>query len=192
MDRAGRRSADGRSPVSNGTQCFDAAVHQIRVPSGGPAAQRSLATRSAAHLLDSEELTVLTAWAEAVSEALVYAPGRAADVLAAARPDAPWRKELNLPSSSPRVGHAIDLLDQALQVATGQSGELGPDGLSAFSDPVFTGVDGLDGLVRWVLVSMIEARLTRQPGRPLTTAPWPPPSPEPLSRTESNPPVKEK
>ena len=30
MDRATRRSADGRSPVDNGTQCFDVAVHQIR------------------------------------------------------------------------------------------------------------------------------------------------------------------
>lgn len=192
MDRAGRRSADGRSPVSNGTQCFDAAVHQIRVPSGGPPEQRSLATRSAAHLLDSEELTVLTAWAEAVSEALVYAPGRAADVLAAARPAAPWRKALNLSPPSPRIGHGIDLLDEALQAATSQSGELGPDGLSAFSDPAFTGVDGLDGLVRRVLVSTIEARLTRQPGRPLATAPWPPPPPEPLSSAESTPPVKEK
>jgi hypothetical protein len=187
MDRAGRRSADGRSPVSNGTQCFDAAVHQIRVASAGPTPDRAPSTVPMAHLLSSEELTILTAWTEAVAEALVYAPERAADVLASARPDAPWRAALSLSPPSLQVGHAIDVLDRALGEAADQSRGFGPDGLSAFSGREHTGGDGLDGLVRRVLVSMIEARLTRRPDRPLTTAPWPPPSPEAASRAESNP-----
>jgi len=35
MDRATRRSADGRWPVDNGTSCFDAAVHHVRASSTG-------------------------------------------------------------------------------------------------------------------------------------------------------------
>ena len=117
IDRAMRRSADGRSPVANGTQCFDAAVHQIRAVSAGSPIPRSRPAASVPNLLGSDELTILTAWAEAVAEALTYVPERAADVLKSARSGAPWRAAFRLPQPSPRLSQAIDLMAGAVEAA---------------------------------------------------------------------------
>ena len=46
MDRATRRSADGRIPVENGTACFDVAVHQVRA---SPPARAHRARPRASH-----------------------------------------------------------------------------------------------------------------------------------------------
>ena len=42
----------------------------------------------------------MTAWADAVAEAMEHAPERVDGVLADARPGAPWRRELGLPEPS--------------------------------------------------------------------------------------------
>jgi hypothetical protein len=76
MDRAPRYSADRRWPVDNSTSCYNVAVHQVRassVGSGPPPSRSSASTKPA---LRSEELTILTAWAEGVSEAAAYSPQR--------------------------------------------------------------------------------------------------------------------
>jgi hypothetical protein len=85
MDRATRRSADGRWPVDNGTRVFDVAVHQVGASTAGSMAPPSHSTAPIRHLLDANELTVLTAWAEAVAEAVAHAPECAATILADAR-----------------------------------------------------------------------------------------------------------
>src|SRR6185312_6585343 len=114
MDRATRRSADGRIPVDNGTHAFDVAVHQVRASSTGSRSPRSAAGEAAPHVLENEELTVLTAWAEAVVEAVSHAPERAAEVLAEGGPGAPWRAAMGLPEPSGRLGAAVASMQQAV------------------------------------------------------------------------------
>ena len=77
---------NGRIPVDNATHAFDVAVHQVRAsPTGSPSPPSGVA-QVAPHVLDGEELTVLTASAEAVVEAVSHAPERAAEVLTDGRP----------------------------------------------------------------------------------------------------------
>ena len=76
MDRATRRSANGRRPVDNGTRAFGVAVHQIRASNTGLQPAPSRAGAPTQHHLNVEELTVLTGWAEAAAEALAHAPER--------------------------------------------------------------------------------------------------------------------
>src|SRR4029077_12306218 len=113
-DRATRRSADGRIPVDNGTHCFDVAVHQVRASPPGSPSPRSTAGQAVPHVLGTEDLTLLTAWAEAVAEAVSHAPERTAEVIADARPGARWRTAMGLPEPSARLGAAIGAMEQAV------------------------------------------------------------------------------
>jgi hypothetical protein len=165
MNRASRRSADGRWPVVNGTHCFDVAVHQVsasNTPSGSTSAALLVSTP---HVLEALELTVLTGWAEAVAEALAHAPERAAAVLDEARPGAPWRTTLALPEPSPRLSEAIESLDRLVRAATPSYGPPTFDALLEVANVESAGESTLDGLVRRVLLSMLEERITRQPTR---------------------------
>ena len=76
MDRATRRSADGRLPVHNGTQCFAAAIHQVRAGDGVSSSVRSNVARTTSRVLEVDELSILTSWAEAAAEVLIHAPER--------------------------------------------------------------------------------------------------------------------
>jgi hypothetical protein len=162
MDRTSRRCSDGRRPVDNGTQCFDAAVRQVRAANAGSKPSISRPGAATTPHLGADELTILTGWAEGMAEALSFEPERAASVLAAARANAPWRSALGLPEPSPRLSDAIDAMGrQVLGVAP-------PDGAPSF-DAVFSvaaqdhsGEDSLDTLVRRVLLSTLEERRTRQ------------------------------
>jgi hypothetical protein len=164
MDRATRRSADGRWPIDNGTACFDVAVHQIDAaatttrPSSRPS--RPVAPR----VLEAEDVTVLTGWAEAVAEALAHGPDRLAAVLADARPDAPWRTALRLAQPGARLGDAIDSLRRF--VVANASGNEAPayDALLAAADDEAGDEKPLDRMVRRALRSMLEERQTRRPG----------------------------
>jgi hypothetical protein len=103
MDRATRRSADGRAGRS--TTARPAATR----PSISSGVERRLRTDPVTLHHDdcahsgNEELTILTGWAEGVSEAAAYAPERIDAVLADAHADATWRAELGLPQPSPRL-----------------------------------------------------------------------------------------
>jgi hypothetical protein len=163
-DRATRRSADGRVPIDNGTSCFDVAVHQIRASSTGSCSPRPPAAQAAPHVLELEELSVLTAWAEAVVEAVSFAPARTAEVLADGRPRARWRTAMGLPEPSGRLGAAIESMAQAVGALDVTDYESTSDALlaAAAQDPPDEGP--LDGLVRRVLLAMLEERRTRRPG----------------------------
>jgi hypothetical protein len=104
MDRATRRSADGRWPVDNGTHCFDVAVHQLQASGAGSGVRPSSAETSSPRILEADELTVLMAGAEAVAEALAHAPDRAEAVLAEASMGAPWRSALGPPMTAFKQG----------------------------------------------------------------------------------------
>jgi hypothetical protein len=163
MDRATRRSADGRWPVDNGTCAFGVAVHQIRASNTGSQPAPPRAGASTQHLLEVEELTVLTAWAEAAAEALAHAPERASVVLSEARAGAAWRQALGLAEPSQQLDAAIDRMDKAVHAASQPDNPGTLEQLATALRANMPGEQELDGLVRRVLLAMIEERGTRRP-----------------------------
>jgi hypothetical protein len=163
MDRATRRSADGRWPVDNGTYCFDVAIHQVSAASGDTEPHGPRRRPFTPHLLETEDLTVLTAWAEAVAEIVEYAPERLETVLAEARAGVAWRETLRLPQPSPSLSRAIDAMARVVRTTTSADGATSFDALLAVAADDRPDGQGLDRLVRRVLLSMLEQRRTRQP-----------------------------
>jgi hypothetical protein len=163
MDRATRRSADGRWPVDNGTYCFDVALHQITAAGADAQSPAPRSRAFAPRLLETDELTVLTGWAEAVAEILVYAPERLEVVLAQARADTSWRDRLGLPESSQQLGHAIEAMSEVVRAAASADGATSFDSLLAAAADDRLDDGGLHSVVRQVLLSMLEQRRTRQP-----------------------------
>src|SRR5262249_38719685 len=72
--RATRRSADGRRPVVNVTEEYPVAVHQVRASNANSSRSNSQAVERLPRVLEDEDLTILTGWAQALAEALAYAP----------------------------------------------------------------------------------------------------------------------
>ena len=134
MDRDTRFSADGRWPVDNSTSCHNVAVRQIRASSGGSGTPHSTSAASTMPTLESDELTLLTAWAEGVAEAAAYAPERIDLLLAAAGAGATWRAELGLPEPSPRLADAIESLGRVVRSAPPPAGTARFDALLTAAD----------------------------------------------------------
>jgi hypothetical protein len=162
-DRTKRRSADSRTPVANATETFLVSVYQIHAD-GARAARRSPAPHApAAPELDVDDLTVLTAWAETLSEMLAFAPERAEAVVAEAHPDAPWRAVFGIAAPSRPLGQAIECLARTVR------GDI-PDTVVTFDAALSSsradrpGENSLDRLARRVLQSALEQRRTRQAG----------------------------
>jgi hypothetical protein len=162
MDRATRRSADGRWPIDNGTACFDVAVHQVHAatPSShwSPQAARTATPRA----LESDEVTVLTGWAEAVAEALPGCPDRTAAVLSNARRDAPWRPAMQLAQPTGRLADAIASLHRFVVANATSSGSCTYDSVLATARQEVRDEKPLDRMVRRALLSMLEERQTRR------------------------------
>jgi hypothetical protein len=164
MERATRRSADGRWPVDNGTHVYDAAVHQVKASPAGSEPGRFATETPNPQLLEVDQLTVLVAWAEAVAEALAHAPERLPSVLAEAAPGALWRCALGLAEPSQTLSHAMDRMRHAVSGASRPS----TPALEATASVLRKDRPGemeLDRLVRRVLSAMIEQRCTRNPER---------------------------
>jgi hypothetical protein len=161
MDRATRYTADRRWPVDNSTSVYGAAFHQVRAASTGSTSQLPSST-STRPMLELDELTVLTAWAEGVSEAAEYAPECIDELLAAARPGATWRAELDLPEPSPRLAEAIESLGRVARGAPLPAGASSFDALLTTAGEDHPGDTTLDELVRRALLSTLEERRTRQ------------------------------
>jgi hypothetical protein len=162
MDRATRRSADGRWPVDNGTHAIDVAVHQVRASSTGSASAPPSSGTPAQHPLEVDELTLLTGWAEAAAEALTHAPERASPVVADARSGAGWRPALGCAEPSQRLSEAIDCLGRAVRAASPPGGAPTLKAMVTALRDSPPGEQELDGLVRRVLLAMLEERGTRQ------------------------------
>jgi hypothetical protein len=79
---------------------------------------------------------------------------------------APWRAGLGLPEPSAQLSTAIDLLGQLTATVVPVPGADRFDAMlrAARQDP--PGEPALDGLVRRVLLAMLEERRTRQPAQP--------------------------
>jgi hypothetical protein len=163
LDRATRYSADRRRPVENSTSTYPAAVHQVRASSAGSTRPPSRSTRSTEPALNTQELTILTAWAEGVSEAAAYAPQCVGALLAEAHSAATWRAELGLAEPSPRLSDALESLTRLVGGATAPAGAPLSDALLTEAGKEQPSEGTLDRLVRLVLLSMLEERATRHP-----------------------------
>ena len=161
MDRATRYSADLRWPIDNGTSCYSVAVRQVHATTAGSGTARSPSARPTSPVLELDELTILTAWAEGVSEAAAYAPEHVDRLLAAAGARATWRAELGLPEPSPRLAGAIESLGLVTRAAQSSAGELSFDALLTAVKEGHPDEKVLDGVVRRALLSMLEERQTR-------------------------------
>jgi hypothetical protein len=160
--RASRRSADGRWPVQSGTHYFDVAVHQIRPSDARPQSPSSYSGSPPPPVIEVDDLTILTGWAEALAEALAYTPARAQVVLADARPGAPWRPELGIAEPSQRLSDAIDAIERALNAAMPGGGGPSLDALLLAVRAGQPSESALDSLARRVLRSTLEQLCTRQ------------------------------
>jgi hypothetical protein len=106
VTRARRRVADGRTPLDNATGLVVAGVFPVRaaqeaVPHTGP--ERTVTGAA----LDAEDLTIVTSWSGAVAEAMEHSPERVDELVADARPGAPWRRQLGVPEPSAALARAL-------------------------------------------------------------------------------------
>jgi hypothetical protein len=122
-------------------------------PTGRPSFAGAGATLP--RVLDVDDLTVLTGWAEAVAQALEHVPERIPTLLADARPGAAWRSALGLPEPSLQLDQAIASLSAVVEGATF-------DTVLAASRETRAGEQPLDELVRSVLRATLEQLRSRQ------------------------------
>jgi hypothetical protein len=162
VDRAIRRSADGRLPIRSGISLFDVSVHQVRASTAGSGSRPSRARPPAEPELDTRDLAILTSWAEAVAETALYAPERVQATLAEAGRDAGWRSELGIPEPSPQLSEAIYVMGQLVETITAEGGV---ETLEALLDGYPHGTTGEEEHARLasrVLLSALKARETRR------------------------------
>jgi len=164
--RATRRTADGRWPVDTGTHLFDVAVQQIRASDAGSRSPAAPARASLPRVLEVDDLTVMTGWAEGVAETLAGAPERIPAVLADARPGAAWRSALGIADPSPQLNYAIASLSAMLEEATSADGVPSFDAALAASREPREGEQPLDELVRGALRAILEQLRSRQAAAP--------------------------
>ena len=117
-------------------------------------------------VLDVDDLTVLTGWAEAVAETLAHAPERIPALLAEARPGAAWRSELGIAEPSQRLVQAIRSLNDTMEAAARATGIPTLDAVLAAVREARSGEQPLDELVRAVLRSTLEQLQSRQAEMP--------------------------
>jgi len=160
--RAIRQTADGRRPVDTGTHYFGAAVHQIRASDAGSKPSSAGVRATLPRVLDVDELTILTGWAEAAAETLAHAPERITALVEDLRPGVAWRSELGIAEPSQRLVEAIESLNELMQAAA--RGAFAPtfDEVLAAVREDRSGEQPLDQLVRAVLRSTLEQLRSRQ------------------------------
>jgi hypothetical protein len=158
--QATRRTVDGRAPVDSLTHQFDVAVHQVRVTVGGSGLPARPKEAWIPRSLDTGDLTILTGWAEAVTEAVAYNPDYVWDVLADVEDGAPWRADFNLPEPSPQLSEAMKSMARAVQAARMSDGKVGLHQLHANCAQGVPNLSRLEQLVHRVLRSTMEQFLT--------------------------------
>lgn len=160
-DRAMRRTADSRKPIDNAVHYFDVSVHQIYAAATGSEFQATDADSPSPPVLEVEELTVLTGWAQAASETLAVAPERLTDLLAEARAGALWRTEFNVVEPSARLEEAVHIMDRIVAACSRADGPPTFDALLAATTEDRPEEPALDRLVRRVLRSTLEQDRSR-------------------------------
>jgi hypothetical protein len=154
-NRSTRRSADGRNPIDNATEYFDVAVHQVRASSAGSDHLKSPAGTPTPRVLETNDLTILTGWAQALLEALAYASGRIERLLADARPGAPWRVMFRIAEPSAQLAEAISIMGLTIRAVMSVNGGSRMDALQALCEEDRSRENALERLVRRVLRSTL-------------------------------------
>jgi hypothetical protein len=107
--------------------------------------------------LDAPDLTIVTAWSDAVAEALEHSPEQAGPLMDDARPGAPWRRQLGVPEPSAALARALTAV--ADTVAAADAGDGARDAaILALLRTASTDGDAPVSLARAVLRSALEAR----------------------------------
>jgi hypothetical protein len=161
-DRSTRRTADGRWPVDNATHYFDVAVHQVRAGNASVRAPASAFERAAPAVMDVDELTILTGWAQAVAEALANAPECMEVLLAEAKAGSPWRAAMRVAEPSRRLGDALACLGRTLEEAAPPGGAPTTNALLLACKEERPDERGLHRLVRRVVRSTLDQLGTRR------------------------------
>jgi hypothetical protein len=163
-DLATRRSYDGRRPVQNGSKLFNVSIYQVRPSTASPQAPAPQPRPDPPPplVLNTEELTILTCWAQAAADALAFAPERIQAVTADTRPGAPWRAGLQLPEPSPPLNDAIHSMLSAVLTATAAGGKPPPDALLAAIRDNQPAEPGTDTMARLILRAALQQRRTQQ------------------------------
>jgi hypothetical protein len=104
IDRSTRHAADGRQPVDDVTDFYIAGVHQLTA-ADGPAGEPTAPLGTAA--LTGQDLSVVSAWAQAIADAVSGGQEAVAEVLTAAAPDAGWRTGAGLSAPADDLAAAL-------------------------------------------------------------------------------------
>jgi len=160
-----RRSFDGRRPGHDGIEFSGVSVQQIRAFSTGMQPLHAPAGPPPRPVLTADELTILTSWAEAMAEALAFAPVSIEALAADIQPGARWRDQLRLREPSPPLRHAINSMIQIARTAAAAGGDLPLQKALFAAGNSQPDQSALDGLSRAVLRSALQQRQTRQSGK---------------------------
>ncbi len=150
VDRSTRYAADGRQPVDDVTDFYIAGVHQLRA-ADGPAGEHTVGTDVAP--LTGRDLSVVSAWAQAIADAASGGQEAVAQVLSAAAPDAAWRAGAGLAAPADDLAAALNALVRLAEVA----GATSVADLHAALEPSPAGEPDLDAVARVCLVAAWEA-----------------------------------
>jgi len=159
-DCATRRSLDGRHPVDNMTEYFDVGVYQVRASRAVSPLWGAESKTTSQRVLEGDDLTILTGWAQALAEAIAHAPDYVESLLADACGATPWRAWLGIPEPSRKLDDAI----RRLKGAVFSDGEDPPtlEALLMSCNEPRLAEDELDAFVRRVLRLAIEQVRSRQ------------------------------
>ena len=147
--------------MRNAVDLYAVGQHQIRPAATGSQDGAPVRQLSDPPPLNVDDLTILCGWAEAVAEALAYAPSRVAAVLSDAAAGSPWRTTLGLNEPSDPLRKAIQLMGDVVSNTAATSDHLDAI-LAAVGDDIASADDALTGLVRRVLLAALELREGRR------------------------------
>jgi hypothetical protein len=157
--RATRRSSDGRLPAETGTHYFDVAVHQVSASTSPSGRSKERSVVQDPPPLSADDVSILTAWAEAVAEALTCAPERIDAVLADAAADASWRSGLGIAPPSPPLSEAMEAMGNVVRTTASKYGATLIDALIGTDEDQWSEPDRLAARV---LRSRVAQRRSRQ------------------------------
>jgi hypothetical protein len=160
FDRAIRRSADGRMPVHNTADLHITGIKQVRASSTDRAALETAAGLEDGTGLQTSELTVLSSWSEAVTEAVAMVPDSVEEVLANAAAGGTWRAGLKLEEPAGQLAAALDGLAQIVRSARARDDALTLDGLLAVLSGPELSNDPVMRLTSAVMRPLVVSRLS--------------------------------
>jgi hypothetical protein len=154
-----RRSNDGRRPVRNAVDFYDVGLHQVIPEASGPSNEVRTQPMTTPPPLDIDEVTILCCWAEAVAEALAYAPERLGETMSEARGVSSWRSAMGLDEPTPALTQALDILGNLLSTMPADQRRL-DNALLTLGD-VPESATPLEAMVQVALRAGVEIRLQK-------------------------------